>query len=268
VLITGCSSEDGIGAAAVRALAERGDTVHAAVHNAQAAPVAGAARTWSLELRDHAQAAGVVRGVIDAEGRIDVLINNAGYGLIGGVEAVSTDQVREHLDVNVVGTLALIQAALPALRRQGSGHVINVSSIFAAGRCPPGIGLYVASKAALDTACQALAVEAAPSGVRVTSFQPGPVATELSRVWGDRTPPGGDPRPDLPDELYRWVTSEGPQMQSSAEVAKALVELVHDPNPPPAMQTGGASHQYVAAELRDPSGREALDRMLNAFSAA
>jgi NAD(P)-dependent dehydrogenase (short-subunit alcohol dehydrogenase family) len=207
--------------------------------------------------------------VIDAHGRIDVLINNAGYGLIGGIEVVSTDQLREHLEVNVVGTLALIQAVLPAMRQRGGGHVINVSSIFAAGRCPPGIGLYVASKAALDAACQALAVEAAPWGVHVTSFQPGPVATELSRVWGDRTPPGGDPRPGLADELYRWVGGDdAPALQSAAEVAKVLVELVHDPDPPPAIQTGGASRAYVAAELRDPSGREALDRMLNAFSAA
>jgi NAD(P)-dependent dehydrogenase (short-subunit alcohol dehydrogenase family) len=101
--------------------------------------------------------------------------------------------------------VALIQEVLPLMRRQRGGHIVNVSTVFGADLCPPALGYYIASKAALESVTQALAVEAAPWGVRVTNFQPGPVMTELSREWGDRLPARRDPRPSLSDELYAWV---------------------------------------------------------------
>jgi NAD(P)-dependent dehydrogenase (short-subunit alcohol dehydrogenase family) len=159
---------------------------------------------------------------VAADGRLDVLINNAGYGLIGGVEQVEIERVRAHVDVNFLGTLGLIQEVLPVMRHQESGHIVNVSTIFAAGICPPAIGYYIASKAALETVSQALAIEVAPWGVRVTNFQPGPVDTELSREWGGRLAEQEDPRPSLSDELYAWVLGDrAPDMQSSEEVAVA-----------------------------------------------
>ncbi len=98
---------------------------------------------------------------------------------------------RDSFETNVWGTMALVQEALPLLRRQGHGHAVLVSSRFIAGLPVMGMGYYVAAKAALETILQSLAVEAAPHGIRVTCWQPGPVMTELERVWGARVPPGG-----------------------------------------------------------------------------
>jgi NAD(P)-dependent dehydrogenase (short-subunit alcohol dehydrogenase family) len=191
--------------------------------------------------------------IVGAEGRVDAVINNAGYGVIGGVEQVSLDVARTSFETNVWGTMALVQEALPVLRRQGNGHLVLVSSCFVAGLPVMGMGYYLAAKAALETLFFSTAVEAAPSGVRVSCFQPGPVMTELERVWGDRAPEGGDPRPNLSDELYAWVSASGPAPQEPDEAAAALADLIASDDPGPAVQSGAASQAYAANALRDSS---------------
>ena len=126
----------------------------------------------NLDLCDRAAMGPLVDSFSSAGASLDVLVNNAGYGLIGGIEQVDLDCARESFETNFFGTMALIQEVLPVMRRQRSGHVVNVSTIFAAGLCPPAIGYYIAAKAALETACQALALELDPWDVRVTNFQP------------------------------------------------------------------------------------------------
>jgi NAD(P)-dependent dehydrogenase (short-subunit alcohol dehydrogenase family) len=274
VLITGCSSPKGIGFATARALAERGHRVHATVRNHAnddrlRMGMEQTITVHTLDLVDSATINTVLAEVIDAEERLDVLINNAGYGLIGGIEQFGLDRVRENFEANFFGTMELIQRVLPIMRRQKGGHIVNVSTVFAAGLCPPAIGYYVASKAALESACQAAAVELAPWNVQVTNYQPGPVMTELSREWGDRLPAEEDPLPALSDDLYRWVASEdAPATQSPAEVGEALAELVEAPTAQLAEQSGAASRAYVSAALRDPSRAIELARLLAAFQRA
>jgi retinol dehydrogenase 8 len=274
ILITGCSSPQGIGFATARALAQAGHTVHATVrdhaHDRELlAGLDGRLQIHDLDLLDRDGMRPVLDAVLEADGSLDVLINNAGYGLIGGIEEVSLDRARANFETNFFGTVALIQEVLPLLRRQRHGHIINVSTIFAAGLCIPATGYYVASKAALETISQALAIEAAPWGIRVTNFQPGPVTTDLSREWGDRLDPADDPRPGLSDELYAWVLGDSsPKPQSAEEVAEALVGLVDLELPPLAAQSGAASEAYVAAAMRDPSRQSELESMLAAFDAA
>jgi NAD(P)-dependent dehydrogenase (short-subunit alcohol dehydrogenase family) len=220
-----------------------------------------------LDLRDRDGMRTVLDAIIRTDGELDVLINNAGYGLIGGVEQVELDRARESFETNFFGTVALIQEVLPAMRRQHHGHIINLSTIFAAGLCPPALGYYIASKAALETVAQALAVEVAPWNVRVTNFQPGPVMTDLSREWGQRLTADQDPRPSLSDELYQWVLDgEGPAPQSSGEVAEALCRLVASESPPLADQSGAAAHAYVASALRDPTREHELTTLTTAFA--
>jgi NAD(P)-dependent dehydrogenase (short-subunit alcohol dehydrogenase family) len=145
--------------------------------------------------------------------------------------------------------------------------VVNVSSVFVAGLCPPALGWYIASKAALEVAAQALAVELAPFGVRVTNFQPGPIRTDLSRDWGNRLSPEDDPRPELVEQLYSWVLSDAaPSVQTPDVVAAALADLVASETPPLATQSGLASQTYVAAAVRDPSREVELQAMLQAFA--
>ncbi len=273
VLITGCSSLQGIGFASARALARAGHVVHATVrdHANDAAltdGLANALQVHTLELTDRREVTSVIETVVSAEGRLDVVVNNAGYGVIGGIEQVDLDVVRANFETNFFSTMALIQEALPVMRRQRSGHIVNVSTIFDAGFAPPAIGYYIASKAALEVAAQSLAIEIAPWNVKVTNFQPGPVMTELERVWGSRLSGDEDPRPTLTDELYAWVQSAGPEPQSPAQVADALVALIAQDDPPLAAQSGPASEGYVATALRDPSRQSELDAMLAAFAAA
>jgi NAD(P)-dependent dehydrogenase (short-subunit alcohol dehydrogenase family) len=268
VLITGCSSLQGIGFHTARALAQAGHEVHATVrdHRNDAQLKAGLGehlRIHHLDLRDPEQ----IRSVIAEVPELDVLVNNAGYGLIGGVEQVELDRVREHFETNVFSTVRLIQEALPGMRARRRGHIVNVSTIFAAGLCLPALGYYVGSKAALETISQALAIELAPWHVRVTNFQPGPVLTDLEREWGARLPAGDDPRPGLSDELYAWVLGgDGPTPQSPQEAAAALCATVEQPPDGLAAQSGEASHRYVAAALREPSRARELTSLLEAFA--
>lgn len=216
VLITGTSSAKGIGLATSRALAARGHIVYATVRHpgaaAELAPVAGPGRieVRELDLLERAPMGPLVDEIVATEGRLDTLVNNAGYGLIGGIEEVDLSVARRSFDANVWGTMALVQEALPRFRAQGHGHVIVISSCFVAGLPVLGMGYYLAAKAALETLFQSLAAEEASLGIRVAIFQAGPVMTELRREWGDRVPPGGDPRPTISDELYAWVGAAGP----------------------------------------------------------
>jgi NAD(P)-dependent dehydrogenase (short-subunit alcohol dehydrogenase family) len=271
VLITGCSSPQGIGFASARALAEAGLKVHATVrdHTHVASLREGLddrIEVHDLDLLDTASMSAAVDAVLQGDGRLDVLVNNAGYGLIGGVEQVRIEQSRANFEANFFGTVALIQLALPVMRSQNGGHIVNVSTIFAAGLSPPAIGYYIATKAALESVSQSLAIEAAPWGVKVTNFQPGPVMTELSREWGDRLPADEDPRPTLSEELYDWIgRGDGPAPQSPAEVADALCEIIQTGSPSLAQQSGQASRTYVEAALRDHTRDVELAALLNQF---
>jgi NAD(P)-dependent dehydrogenase (short-subunit alcohol dehydrogenase family) len=272
VLITGCSSPQGIGFATARGLAHAGLAVHATVRDrSQVAALLDGVEdrlaVHQLDLLDRESLTHTVESILASDGCLDVLINNAGYGLIGGVEQVEIERARANFETNFFGTVALIQEVLPVMRRQNSGHIVNVSTVFAASLCPPALGYYIASKAALECVTQALAVEAAPWGLRVSNFQPGPVLTELSREWGGRLPASEDPRPSLSDELYAWVLGgDAPAPQSPSEAADALCELVRSESPSLARQSGMASEAFVAAALRDPTRDAELARLLEQFS--
>jgi NAD(P)-dependent dehydrogenase (short-subunit alcohol dehydrogenase family) len=268
VLITGCSSPQGIGFATARCLAQAGHQVHATVrdhaHDAELRDgFEDQLLIHDLDLRDETG----IEAVVGEVAGLEVLINNAGYGLIGGIEQTELSRVRENFETNVFATVALIQAVLPKLRERRGGHIVNVTTIFAAGLCPPAVGYYAASKAALETIGQALAIEAAPWNVRVTNFQPGPVMTELSREWGTRLQGADDPRPGLSDELYRWVLGEdAPAAQTPLQVAEALRRVIEQAPAGIAEQSGDAATAYAAAALRDPTRAAELAALLDAFA--
>jgi len=118
-----------------------------------------------------------MKSVIDQFGKIDVIVNNAGYGHMGSVEEASDDEVRRQFEVNVFGVLTTLRAALPTMRKQKSGHIINITSI--AGRVgSQGLGIYNGSKFALEGIGEALAAELKPLNIKVTNVEPGPFRTE------------------------------------------------------------------------------------------
>jgi NAD(P)-dependent dehydrogenase (short-subunit alcohol dehydrogenase family) len=133
----------------------------------------------ALDVTDKSAVAAAIAAAHARFGRLDVLINNAGYGLFGAIEEVSEAEARAQIETNLFGALWVTQAALPIMRAQGSGHIIQVSSIGGVNAFPT-IGLYHASKWALEGFSQSLAAEVAEFGIKVTIVEPGGYATE----WG------------------------------------------------------------------------------------
>jgi NAD(P)-dependent dehydrogenase (short-subunit alcohol dehydrogenase family) len=171
VLVTGAGS--GLGRAAAGHLAGRGHTVYGGDLAEVTAP---GVRGIHLDVRDEGSAARAVRTVLDAEGRLDVLVNNAGNGVAGAVEETSLEEARGQLEVNFFGVLVMARAVLPVLRGQRSGTVVNVSSLGGLVGLPFQ-GLYSASKFAVEGLSEALRAEVAPFGVHVVLVEPADFAT-------------------------------------------------------------------------------------------
>jgi len=133
----------------------------------------------TLDVTDKAAVGAAVAATIERFGRIDVAINNAGYGLFGTVEEVSEAEARAQIETNLFGALWVTQAVLPQMRAQGSGHIIQVSSIGGVNAFPT-VGLYHASKWGLEGFSQSLAAEVADFGIKVTIVEPGGYATDWS----------------------------------------------------------------------------------------
>lgn len=185
VLITGCSS--GIGLLTAVRFARAGYRVYASMRD----PARGAAlleqaaregwrlRTPALDVtRDESVAGAVAKLLEETEGRIDVLVNNAGYLCIGPVEETTPDELRAQMETNVIGVLRTLRAVLPVMRAQRRGSVVNVSSVL--GRVAvPANGIYQSSKWALEALTETLRYEVRPFGIRVTCVEPGPFKTEI-----------------------------------------------------------------------------------------
>jgi NAD(P)-dependent dehydrogenase (short-subunit alcohol dehydrogenase family) len=182
ILVTGCST--GIGRATAIEAAQRGHRVFASARRPQdiADLTAKGIETLTLDVTDTGSIAEAVTAIFATAGRIDALVNNAGYGQYGAVEDVSPEEWRAQFDVNFFGALAVLRAVLPAMREAHRGTVVNVSSI--AGKVTvPFAGAYCASKHALEAISDALRVELAPWRIRVVVVEPGPIGTR----FGDRT---------------------------------------------------------------------------------
>jgi NAD(P)-dependent dehydrogenase (short-subunit alcohol dehydrogenase family) len=225
-LITGAAA--GLGREWTEAALERGDRVAATGRGGleRLAPLAEryGDRLWPVELdvTDRERAFTVVREVADAFGALDVVVNNAGYGHFGMVEELSEADVRAQLETNFFGTLWVTQAALPILRAQGSGHIVQNTSeggIIAF----PGIGAYHASKWAVEGLTESLVQEVGAFGIKVTLIEPGPFGTGWldAGVQSERIPAYdavrpenleweiGDPRATR-DAILRVVDAEDP----------------------------------------------------------
>lgn len=179
VLITGCSS--GIGRATALLLAERGWKVYATARRPDRIGELAAAgcTTLPLDITDEASMAQAVGAVEEAEGAVGVLINNAGYGQSGAVEAIPIESVRRQFETNLFGTIRMCQFVLPGMRRQGWGRIVNMSSV--AGRVTmPGSGVYSASKFAIEAFSDALRFEVKGFGVDVVIIEPGPTRTSFT----------------------------------------------------------------------------------------
>ncbi len=179
ILITGASS--GIGFDAAQTLARQGHSVYAAARrtNLMQPLEAENVHIMSMDVTDQASMQAGVERVLEAEGRIDVLINNAGYGFFGAVENVSDEEARRQLEVNVFGLAAMCRMVLPVMRKHGSGRIINTSSIAGKIVLPYG-GWYHVSKYSVEALSDAMRMELKPFGIDVVMIEPGGIKTD----WG------------------------------------------------------------------------------------
>ena len=179
VLVTGASS--GIGFDAAQALAARGHKVYAAARRVEKMePLkAKGIEVLRMDVTDEASMAEGVESILKNEGRIDVLVNNAGYGFFGAIETVPMEEARRQLEVNVFGLARLCQLVLPTMRKQGCGRIVNTSSI--AGRSVFYFGgWYHVSKYSVEALSDAMRMELKPFGIDVVMIEPGAIKTD----WG------------------------------------------------------------------------------------
>ena len=181
ILVTGASS--GIGQATALALAKRGHHVTAGARRVEKMqPLADAgASVHFLDLTSESTIEEFVAEVLKREGRIDVLVNNAGYGVYGAIEDISLYEARRQLEVNLFGLARITQLVLPTMRKQGSGTIINLSSMGGKVYTPLG-AWYHATKHALEGWSDCLRIEVSPFGINVSIIEPGAIETEFDEV--------------------------------------------------------------------------------------
>ncbi len=222
VAVTGASS--GIGEATALACARVGATVALAARRADRIDAlaqriiddGGRAIAVATDVGDEAQARAFVARAYSELGRLDVLVNNAGVMLLGPIEDAPTEEWRRMIDANVFGVLYCTHAALPLMRDQGSGHIVNVSSV--AGRIArAGSGVYNLTKFGVGAFSESLRQEGVAMGVRVTIIEPGAVATELP----------GHNRPEVLEQMAKRFAGVTPL--SAQDIADAVVYAIGQP---------------------------------------
>lgn len=255
-LITGISR--GFGNAIATAALDAGDYVIGTTRSGDIPEgLSGDLTVLPFEAGDPEAADRLAADAFAVHGRVDVLVNNAGYGLLGPVEETDDKAILDLFEVNVFAPFRLIRAALPHLRAQGSGHIVNVASI--ASVAPSiGAGVYGASKAALSAMSYSLAAEIAPFGLWVSVVSPGAFRTgflseeSICKTVAERA------YREVDEALARWAANDGVQMGDPALAAAAILQLVDADEPPLDLLLGQdaldrAEHRAdrLAADIKD-----------------
>ena len=244
VMITGCSS--GFGLEIARHFLDRDWQVVATMRTPRTdlLPASSRLRVVALDVTD----ADSVRAAIAAAGPIDALVNNAGVGLINPLEAVSTDTIRAVFETNTLGTIAMTQAVLPAMRARRAGVIVNVTSTVTLAPRPL-LSVYTGSKAAVNAFTESLALELEPLGIRARLVLPG--RAPETRFGENARPLMQDDVPaeyaPLRDSLFAGMRAPGP-VTHAEDVARAVWRAVTDPAAPMRIPAG-ADAEALAASL-------------------
>lgn len=223
------------------------------------------ARAVRLDVTKNDEIKKAIADSIEAFGRIDVLVNNAGYGSMGAIEEFDEAQIRRQFDTNFFGAVNVIREALPSLREQKSGHIVNFSSVGGFVSFPSA-GVYCASKFALEAVSESLAGELAAGGIKVTIVEPGAFRTKFNAG-------ALDVAANLIPEVYESTTqflqwlkdNDGNQPGDPRKAAKAIIAAVENENPPLRLPLGQDSLETIEAELEkvkadiDPWRQIAID---------
>jgi NAD(P)-dependent dehydrogenase (short-subunit alcohol dehydrogenase family) len=231
IFITGASR--GFGKIWAEAFLKRGDKVAATARNTDT--LADLKRTYGnallpiqLDVTDRAASFAAINKAKEHFGRLDVVINNAGYGLFGAIEETSEQEARAQLEANVFGLLWVTQAALPIMRAQGKGHIIQLSSVLGIATAPV-LGLYNASKFAVEGLSETLATEVKGFGINVTLVEPNGFSTD----WGGASAVHTTPMKEYEQVKAAFFSNRPPDFFGNPEATKdAILKLVDSPNPP------------------------------------
>ncbi|WP_316803578.1 oxidoreductase [Pedobacter nototheniae] len=262
--ITGASK--GLGLSLVKQLLEAGQNVAATSRNVNELKKAVDFSSVkflpiSVDLKDENSVDLAVKATVEKFGKIDVVINNAGYGIGGSIEELSEEETRSNFDVNVFGTLNVIRKVMPFLRAQRSGHIINISSIAGIAGAT-GWAVYAASKFAVIGLSEVLAEDVKDFGIKVTVVAPG--AFRTSFLTGDSLA-----LPENPIEAYeqvrashaRYLKMDGEQAGDPEKAAAAMIAIVAMPNPPLHLLLGSDALERATIKL------DALNKEFKEWSA-
>lgn len=243
--ITGSSR--GFGRIWATAALDRGDKVVATARNlssiADLAEKFGASvLTLELDVTKPDQVNEAVKQAVAHFGRIDVVLNNAGYSLVGTIEEANSDEVRALYDTNVFGPLSLIKAVLPILREQGGGHILGVSSSLGHVTMPV-IGYYCSSKWAFEALHESLAAEVKPFGIKVTIIEPGAYATEFGSQGSLKFAQGYDIYSDFKAQIMEGVKTL--ERGDPKATPGAIFKIVDSAQPPLRLFLGSQSLPWV-----------------------
>ncbi|RIY03306.1 SDR family NAD(P)-dependent oxidoreductase [Aureimonas flava] len=251
--ITGCST--GFGHELAKLVIERGWRVVATARDRERLSSLvdlGSDRVaaLSLDVTDRVQIDAAIKAAEERFGRIDVLVNNAGYGYQSSIEEGEDAEIREQFDANVFGLFAMTRAVLPIMRRQGSGHILNLTS--QAGFIGfPGSGYYAATKHAVEGFSDSLAAEVAPFGVQVTCVAPGPFRTD----WAGRS------LRQTPNRIAEYADTAGARLKSTSDISghqagdpvragEAMIRATQMPEAPRHLVLGKVAYEGVTGKLR------------------
>lgn len=209
----------------------------------------GSAKALTLDVTDQGQVDSAVTQAVAQFGHVDVIVNNAGYGIAGAIEEATEAEFMPVFETNLFGLIRVTRAFLPYLRRQRSGHILNLSSIGGV-TASPGWGYYQSTKFAVEGLSEALAAELVPLGIHVTIIEPGPFRTDfLGRS-------GTEAKLRIPDydatagNARRYLdTQSGKQAGDPLRAAHAMMAVVDSPNPPLRLLLGASALQRLRAKL-------------------
>ncbi|POR54749.1 NADP-dependent 3-hydroxy acid dehydrogenase YdfG [Paraburkholderia eburnea] len=249
-LVTG--SARGLGRHIVETALEAGERVLATARDPQrlddlVARYGDRVKTAALDVTDPAAARAAVQTAVDAFGRIDVLVNNAGFGHISPFEQSPEDDFRAQIDTNFYGVVNVTRAVLPVMRAQKSGHILHVSSV--GGRIGnPGLAAYQSAKWAVGGFTEVLRQELAPIGIHMTALEPGGMATDWGTEAGSQIPPLlPEYEPSIGALLQLFAEHIGKERSDPARVAQVVLQLTRHDAPPAHLLLGSDALQFSNA---------------------
>ncbi|MEO1374841.1 MAG: oxidoreductase [Cyanobacteria bacterium J06635_10] len=263
-LITGSST--GFGRTLAETVLEKGDKVIATARKPEQlddliSKYPDTAIALRLDVTNPDEIIAAIEEANAAFGRIDVLVNNAGYGLIGALEEVSDAQIHRNFDTNLFGVINVIRGILPIMRSQQSGHIINMSAI-AGFTNELGFSIYGGAKFALEGVSEALQGEVAPLGIKVTIVEPGPFRTDFIGRSLDRAEEQMEAYQGTVGKFLNFLNNiEGKQPGDPAKAAEAIIKVVNSDNPPLRLVLG----KYAYTKFRKKI--ESLKTELDAWEA-